>query len=163
MPLEDDPKLLENPTKFARRVNQAIDLDVDAMRKKIPGLLQFAKTFIGTVLEQEFGIKPGGYPISTRLRAAAQTARLKKDGTGAARSLLMAVVDVCDFEIEEEETYGSEDRDEDEAWDEILELIDRLLVRFSGWLDPERFEQLSEAAADSTQEFSGACDKLRIT
>ncbi len=162
MALADDPKILRGPIKFAGNVNEAADLDVDAMQEKVPGLLQFAKTFIAQILEQEFEIKAGGYPIPTRERAAALTVRLKDQPEEAAtRSLIMAFVDICDFEIDLEETYGSEDQDEDDFHDEILELTERLLRRFAKWLDPNRFERLSETAEDGAVEFAVASAKLK--
>lgn len=162
MPLNDDPKILQGPAKFARRTNQATKLDIDSTREKIPGLLQFSKTFIAEVLEQEFSIKAGGYPIPTRERAAALTVRLKGKGDTESRSLILAFVDICDFEIDLEETYGSEDQGEDDFHDKVLDLIDRLLRRFAKWLDPDRFERLHPEAKTAASEFAAASAKLKV-
>lgn len=53
MPLNDDPALLHRPIGFAVGINTAEDLDVDAARRRLPGLLRFARTFIAEVLDAQ--------------------------------------------------------------------------------------------------------------
>jgi hypothetical protein len=98
VPLRDDPAILRGPLGFAIRVNRSTsDEELAAARKRIPGLLMFARTFAGQLLEEEFGVSLAGFPIPARTRAAALSARLKREpDAAAARRLVMAIVDLCD-------------------------------------------------------------------
>src|SRR4051812_18029036 len=122
MSLKDDPHLLDGPIGFAVRINQEETPDVEAGRKRIPGLMQFAATFLSDLLEREFKIRPGGFPTVTRERVAALTTRLRHEGRGAsaAQRLLLTIVDICDLEIDREETSGEEDEDDDKSLDRLL-------------------------------------------
>lgn len=74
----------------------------------------------------------------------------------------MSVVDICDFEIDREETSGEDDdEDEDAYFGEILNLIQRLLDRFNDWIDTERLPRLGAEADRARGEFAAASAKLR--
>lgn len=163
MPLNDDPALLHRPIGFAVSINTAEDLDVDAARRRLPGLLRFARTFIAEILEKEFDTPVAGFPTPARARAAGLSARLKRAGPGseAAQRFVMSVVDICDLEIDRNETSGEEDEDEEAGLDEILELVQRLLGRFADWLDASRLPRLSAEAERARGEFAAASAKLR--
>jgi hypothetical protein len=164
MPLKDDPALLRGPTGFAVRVNHAVALDVGDARRRLPGLLKFARTFIAVVLEAEFDTPIAGFPRPARERAAALSARLKRDQPASRRALRLAmcVVDVCDLEIDRHEMSGDDDDDDQEAYhDEILVMIQRLLDRFGDWIDAERLPQLASEARRARAEFAAACGRLR--
>jgi hypothetical protein len=90
MPLNDDPALLRRPLGFAVRINRAENLDVDATRQRLPGLLKFARTFIAEILEKEFDTLIVGFPVPARARAAGLTARLKREDPNSLAALLLA-------------------------------------------------------------------------
>lgn len=162
MPLNDDPALLHRPIGFAVGINTAEDLDVDAARRRLPGLLRFARTFIAEVLEKEFHTPIAGFPIPARSRAAGLSVRLKRDAPGseAAQRFVMSIVDICDLEIDRNETSGEDDEDEEADQDEILELVQRLLSRFADWLDVSRLPRLSAEAERARGELAAASAKL---
>lgn len=163
MPLNDDPALLRGPIGFAIGINNAEDLNVKEARQRLPGLLKFARTFAAELLEKEFGTPLTGFPIPARARAAALSARLKPDGPAsiAARRLVMTIVDICDLEIDWDETSGDEDADEEAYLNEILALIERLLARFAIWIDGRRLPKLAPDAQRAREEFAAASAKLR--
>lgn len=162
MPLRDDPALLRGPLRFAARISEDDEFDVDAARQRLPGLLKFARTFFGELLEKEFATTLTGFPVPARGRAAALTARLKRerDATVAGRRLVMTVIDLCDLEIDRNETSGDDD-DDDAYFDDILDLIQRLLDRFAEWVDPRRLPRLAGEAERAQCEFRAASEKLR--
>lgn len=163
MPLKDDPRLLDGPIGFAVRINQEEAADVDAARKRIPGLMQFARTFIAELLEREFELRPTGFPNPTRERVAALTARHRAEGkqSSPAQRLLVVIIDICDFDIDREETSGEEDAEEEEkALDKTLDLIGRLLEKFDEWIDSERLPELGKETRRGVSEFAAASAKL---
>jgi hypothetical protein len=163
MALTDDPALLRRPLGFAERVNAAEEADLGDLRERLPGLLKFARTFVAEILEQEFDTPLAGFPIPARSRAAALSARLKRERAPAeAQRLVMCIVDLCDLEIDRREMSGEDDEeDEDPYREHILDLLQRLLVRFAAWIDRARFPRLAAEAARTSQEFAAASDKLR--
>lgn len=163
MPLNDDPEFLRRPLGFAVGINNAESLDVEEARQRLPGLLKFARTFAGELLEKEFDTQLTGFPDPARDKAAALSARLKRDGPEAVAAWLLVttIVDICDLEIDRDETSGDEDQDEDGYFDDILKLIQRLLDRFADWLDPERLPQLAHEAQRACKEFAAASAKLK--
>lgn len=163
MPLKDDPAFLRRPVGFAVGINTAESLDVDEARQRLPGLLKFARTFAGELLEKEFDTPLTGFPVPARAKAAGLSTRLKRatPESVAARRLVMTVVDICDLEIDRNQTSGDEDEDEDDYFDAILGLIQRLLDRFAEWIDPGRLPRLAQEARRAREEFAAASAKLR--
>ena len=163
MPLNDDPALLRRPLGFAVRVNRAENLDVDATRQRLPGLLKFARTFIAEILEKEFDTPIVGFPVPARARAAGLTARLKREDPNSLASLLlvMSIVDICDLEIDRNETSGDESDDEGAELEQILDVLQRLFDRFAAWIDAERLPRLSAEAERACVEFAAASAKLK--
>lgn len=161
MPLNDDPKLLGGPLRFARKVNKG-KLDTDEAKEKLPGLLTFAKTFAAVLLDKEFDTSLGGFPTPARQKAAEVASRLHRDPDASEATVLLvtAVVDICDFEIDHEETYGDEDEDQDEYHDGILLWVGRLLDRFADWIEPGRLPELIQVAIEARDEFAAASAKL---
>jgi hypothetical protein len=164
MPLQDDPALLRGPIGFAARINADKELDVDAARQRLPGLLMFARTFIGLVLEEEFDTPLAGFPMPARTRAAGLSSRLRHaaPASEAAQRFVMSVVDICDLEIDRTEMSGDEEEDEGADLDEILELVQRLLSRFAEWIDENRLPKLAKQAERARKEFAAASGKLKL-
>jgi len=165
MPLTDDPAFLLRPLGFAIGINADDELDVLEGRQRLPGLLKFVRTFAGELLEKEFDTAIAGFPVPARDKVAALSARLKRAGPASrpARRLMETIVDIFDLEIDRDETYDGDDDDdggEDEYLDEILILIERLLVRFEGWVDHERLPKLAAEAKRACREFAAASKKL---
>jgi hypothetical protein len=162
--LSDDPEFLLRPLGFAIGINATENLDVPVERQRLPGLLKFSRTFAGELLEKEFNTSLAGFPTPAREKIAALSARLKRSGpkSQAARKLMSTIVDICDLEIDRDETYGDEDNDEDEYFDEILALIQRLLDRFEDWIDSDRLPKLATEAKKACLEFSRASERLTL-
>jgi hypothetical protein len=162
MPLNDDPAFLLRPLGFALGINEADALDVAEARQRLPGLLKFVRTFAGELLEKEFETALTGFPVPARDKVAALSARLKRGGPESrpARRLMLTIVDICDLEIDRDETYADEENDEDDYLDEILTLIQRLLDRFDGWIDRGRLPRLADEAKRACQEFAAASRRL---
>jgi hypothetical protein len=153
VPLSDDPVVLRGPGGFARWINRQEDLDVEAARRRIPGLLTFARTFIGEIFEKEFATRISGFPYPARTKAAALSVRLREDKQ--AQLLVMCVIDICDLEIDQE------DEDEEAYLNAILELVERLLARFAEWVDESRLPLLHAEAVKVSEEFEMAAERLR--
>ena len=162
MALSDDPALLRRPLGFAKRVNDANDADLDDLRERLPGLLKFARTFVAEILEQEFNTPLAGFPTPARARAAALSARLKRDGAPAeAQLLVMSIVDLCDLEIDRREMSGEDDEEDDDAYlEHTIDLLQRLLNRFAAWVDRGRLPALAAEATQTCQQFAAASDRL---
>lgn len=163
MALTDDPALLRRPLGFAERVNAAEDADLDDLRERLPGLMKFVPTFVAQILEQEFDAPLAGFPMAARDRAAALGARLKRERASAeAQRLVMAIVDLCDLEIDRREMSGEDDEEDNDAYREhILALLQRLLDRFAAWIEPTRLPRLAAEATRTCQQFAAASDRLR--
>jgi hypothetical protein len=155
--LADDPKLLQGPKVFAARVN-AGDLDLDDAYEKGHGFRQFATTFIPQVLDAEFGVEPGGFPEPSRAKAAELA--VDHEGDKGAQRLLRSFVDICDLEIDLAETYGSDDEEDGEFNEELIDAVVELLEAFGEWLPVDRLPALRSAAVAVSRDFAAAAKKV---
>jgi hypothetical protein len=163
MPLDDNPELLNGFARFARRINEMEQIGDDD-RSRIPGLLMIARTFVGKVLEAEFGTSLDGFPFAARERVAALSARLRhRPDMAAGRRFTMTAVDLCDFEIDQSEMSGEDEEDEEAYYSEILDLISRLLDRFAEWTDQDRLPELSKASVEVRDSIGAAISSLAST
>jgi hypothetical protein len=164
VPLDDDADLLRRPIGFAVRVTNADPVDDDDLRRRLPGLLKAARTFYGNVLEREFGVALGGFPLPARREAVKLEASLRDQGEGAdaARRMLFNLIDLCDLETTWSETSGEDDDDaEAEYHDAILDLITQLLGRFADWAaTTARLPKLTTEARRGYELFRAAANRL---
>lgn len=160
MALADDPALLDPPLGFAVNVTKAGGHDEAEALRRLPGLLQFARTFAAVLLEQAFDTPVAGFPLPARTIAADLATKLDAGPNPTAALLVRAIVDVCDLMTDRDETYVDGDQDAD--LDKIVAVIQQLLDRFAGWVDAASLPRLAAEAQRARTEFDRAAAKLDL-
>lgn len=164
MPLADDVSILRRPIGFAVGINREEEIDGDKQRERLPGLLRFVRTFVGQVLEQEFGTTIEGYPDAARAKTDDLRVRLREQGakSAPARALLGVFVDLMDLEAEHNEASPENDPEEQQDFhDAILTFIERLLQRFAAYAESTgRLPTVTEEARRGKREFAKTAERL---
>jgi len=164
MPLADDIELLRRPIGFAVGINREETIEVAEQRVRLPGLLQFVRTFASEVLEKEFAMTIEGYPHAAVTKTRQLRATLRARGaTQTARQLLSALIDLMETEAEYEDASPEDDPDEQEnVRDSILVLIGRLLERFAAWAkETGHLPELASEAQRGVEQWHLLADRLQ--
>lgn len=166
MPLADNPEILRPPIGFAVRITREEAIDPAKQRERLPGLLQFVRTFAGKLLKEEFGTTIEGYPEAARGKTDELRVRLRdQDAASApARQLLTVLSDLMEVEIEHQEASPENDPAEQEDFhDAILTFIQRLLDRFAEYAAAtDHLPKVGKEAKRGGAEFTKAAARLAL-